>query len=65
MKKRTLFRQVVNEINKIDFSSSNKDRHIFNDIYESILKELQNVFSSEQLIKKFKRAQPKQKSLSK
>jgi type I restriction enzyme M protein len=46
MKKGTLFRQVINEINKIDFSSSNKDRHIFNDIYESILKELQSAGSS-------------------
>ncbi len=46
MKKGTLFRQVINEINKIDFSSSNKERHIFNDIYESILKELQSAGSS-------------------
>ncbi len=46
MKKGTLFRQVINEINKIDFSSKNKDRHIFNDIYESILKELQSAGSS-------------------
>lgn len=46
MKKGTLFRQVINEINKIDFSSNNNDRHIFNDIYESILKELQSAGSS-------------------
>ncbi|KZS40428.1 DNA methyltransferase [Aquimarina aggregata] len=46
MKKGTLFRQVINEINKIDFSSNNKERHIFNDIYESILKELQSAGSS-------------------
>lgn len=46
MKKGTLFRQVINEINKIDFSSSNKDRHIFNEIYETILKELQSAGSS-------------------
>ncbi len=46
MKKGTLFRQVINEINKIDFSSKNKDRHVFNDIYESILKELQSAGSS-------------------
>ena len=46
MKKGTLFRQVINEINKIDFSSNNKERHIFNDIYEAILKELQSAGSS-------------------
>ena len=46
MKKGTLFRQVVNEINKIDFSSSSQERHLFNDIYESILKELQSAGSS-------------------
>ncbi len=46
MKKGTLFRQVINEINKIDFSNGNKDRHVFNDIYESILKELQSAGSS-------------------
>ncbi|MCR9062885.1 MAG: type I restriction-modification system subunit M [Cytophagales bacterium] len=45
MKNGTLFRQVINEINKIDFNSS-KDRHLFNDIYESILKELQSAGSS-------------------
>ncbi|MFP5439053.1 MAG: N-6 DNA methylase [Bacteroidia bacterium] len=45
MKKGTLFRQVINEINKIDFSDSN-ERHIFNEIYESILKELQSAGSS-------------------
>ena len=46
MKKGTLFRQVINEINKIDFSNSNLERHVFNDIYESILKELQSAGSS-------------------
>jgi type I restriction enzyme M protein len=46
MKKGTLFRQVINEINKIDFSNNNGNRHIFNDIYESILKELQSAGSS-------------------
>lgn len=45
MKSGTLFRQVINEINKIDFNSS-KDRHTFNDIYETILKELQSAGSS-------------------
>src|SRR3989339_640765 len=38
-------RQVINEINKIDFTSS-KDRHLFNEIYETILKELQNAGSA-------------------
>ena len=46
MKKGTLFRQVINEINKIDFSNNIGNRHIFNDIYESILKELQSAGSS-------------------
>ncbi|WP_411029346.1 N-6 DNA methylase [Spongiimicrobium sp. 3-5] len=46
MKKGTLFRQVINEINKIDFSNNNLERHVFNDIYESILKELQSAGSS-------------------
>ncbi|WP_413998133.1 N-6 DNA methylase [Flavobacterium sp. W1B] len=46
MKSGNLFRQVINEINKIDFSKNNKDRHVFNDIYETILKELQSAKSS-------------------
>ena len=37
MKNGTLFRQVINQINRIDFNSS-KDRHLFNDLYETILK---------------------------
>jgi len=45
MKNGTLFRQVVNEIDKIDFNSST-DRHLFNDIYETILKELQSAGSA-------------------
>ena len=45
MKNGTLFRQVINQINKIDFNSS-EDRHLFNDLYESILKELQSAGSS-------------------
>ncbi len=45
MKNGTLFRQVINQINKIDFNSS-KDRHLFNDLYETILKELQSAGSS-------------------
>jgi type I restriction enzyme M protein len=45
MKSGVLMRQVINEINKIDFTSS-KDRHLFNDIYETILKELQSAGSA-------------------
>lgn len=41
MKNGTIIRQVINELNKIDFNSS-EDRHLFGDIYESILKGLQN-----------------------
>ena len=41
MKNGTLFRQVINEINKIDFNDSTES-HLFNDIYESLLKELQS-----------------------
>jgi type I restriction enzyme M protein len=44
MKNGVLFRQIVNEINKINFN--NTDGHIFNDIYENILKELQSAGSS-------------------
>lgn len=45
MKNGTLFRQVINVIDNIDFNSS-ADRHLFNDIYEGILKELQSAGSS-------------------
>ena len=41
MKNGTLIRQVVNKINEIDFNSS-KDRHLFGEIYEKILKDLQS-----------------------
>lgn len=41
MKNGTLIRQVVNKLNEIDFNSS-EDRHIFGDIYESILRDLQS-----------------------
>ena len=41
MKSGTLMRQVINKINEIDFNSS-KDRHLFGDIYEKILKDLQS-----------------------
>ena len=45
MKNGTLFRQVINEINKIDFNDT-QERHLFNDLYETILKELQSAGSS-------------------
>lgn len=41
MKSGTLMRQVINRINEIDFNSR-KDRHLSNDIYEKILKDLQS-----------------------
>lgn len=41
MKNGTLIRQVLNKINEIDFNSS-QDRHIFGDIYEHILRDLQS-----------------------
>ena len=45
MKSGTLIRQVVNKLNEIDFNSSD-DRHLFGDIYETILKELQSAGNS-------------------
>ncbi len=41
MKSGHLMRQVINRINEIDFNRSD-DRHLFNDIYEKILKDLQS-----------------------
>lgn len=41
MKNGTLMRQVINKINEIDFNNS-KDRHLFGDVYEQILKDLQS-----------------------
>lgn len=41
MRKGTLLKQVVNKINEIDFNAS-KDRHVFNDVYERLLKTLQS-----------------------
>ena len=41
MKSGTLIRQVINKINEIDFNTSG-DRHTFGNIYEQILKDLQN-----------------------
>jgi type I restriction enzyme M protein len=41
MKSGTLMRQVVNKINEIDFNRKN-DLHLFGDIYEQILRDLQS-----------------------
>ena len=41
MKNSTLIRQVINKLNQIDFGSS-KDQHLFGDIYEQLLKDLQS-----------------------
>lgn len=41
MKNGTLVRQVINKLNEVDFNNS-KDRHLFGDIYEQILRDLQN-----------------------
>jgi type I restriction enzyme M protein len=41
MKNGTLLRQVINKLNEVDFNRT-QDRHVFNDIYEKILKDLQS-----------------------
>lgn len=41
MKNGTLMRQVINKINGIDFNASD-DRHMFGDIYEKMLRDLQS-----------------------
>ena len=41
MKSGTLIRQVINKLNEIDFNRS-QDRHLFNEIYEEILADLQS-----------------------
>lgn len=41
MKSGTLIRQIINKVNEINFNNS-QDRHLFNDIYEGMLKELQS-----------------------
>lgn len=41
MKNGTLLRQVVNKLNEIDFTNS-EERHLFGDLYEQILKDLQS-----------------------
>lgn len=45
MKSGALIRQVVNKLNEIDFTAG-EDRHLFNDIYENILKDLQSAGNS-------------------
>jgi len=45
MKNGILIRQVINKINEIDFTSA-EDRHLFNDIYETLLRELQSAGSA-------------------
>lgn len=41
MKNGTIIRQVLNQLNEIDFNKT-EDRHLFGDIYETILKDLQS-----------------------
>src|SRR3990172_6020706 len=41
MKSGTLIRQVANKINEIDFNKS-EDKHLFNEVYEKILSDLQS-----------------------
>lgn len=41
MKDGVLLRQVINVVDEVDFNSP-EDRHLFNDIYESILKDIQS-----------------------
>ena len=45
MKSGTLLRQVANKLDEVDFTSSS-DRHVFNDVYESVLRELQSAGDS-------------------
>ncbi|MEI6775996.1 MAG: class I SAM-dependent DNA methyltransferase [Chloroflexales bacterium] len=45
MKNGTLVRQVVNKLNEVDFNRS-EDRHLFGDIYEQILRDLQSAGNS-------------------
>ena len=45
MKDGTLLRQVINVIDEIDFTEA-EERHAFNDIYETILKDLQSAGKS-------------------
>lgn len=45
MKSGTILRQVLNKLNEIDFNNL-KDKHLFGDVYESFLKELQSAGKS-------------------
>ena len=45
MKNGTLLRQVINVVNEIEFDDA-EDRHLFGDIYEGILKDLQSAGSA-------------------
>jgi type I restriction enzyme M protein len=45
MKSGTLLRQVINKLNDIDFTSS-RERHLFGDIYEQLLNDLQSAGKS-------------------
>lgn len=45
MKSGTLMRQVINKIEEIDFHDQ-QERHLFNDIYDKILRDLQNAGNS-------------------
>ena len=41
MKSGTLMRQVINKMDEINFSNQ-QERHLFNDLYEKILRDLQS-----------------------
>jgi len=45
MKSGTILRQVINKLNEIDFNNS-KEKHLFGDVYESFLRELQSAGKS-------------------
>ena len=45
IKSGTILRQVINKLNEIDFNRQ-EDKHIFNDIYETLLNELQSAGDS-------------------
>ncbi|MDH5934315.1 class I SAM-dependent DNA methyltransferase [Vibrio splendidus] len=65
MKNGTLLRQVINKVDEIDFHSS-EDRHLFGDMYEQILKDLQAAgnsgeFYTPRAVTKFMVAQVKPK----
>ena len=49
MKSGTLIRQVINKLNEIDFNKS-EDKHLFNELYEKILSDLQSAGNGENII---------------